>query len=250
MNRYLSFVVIFIAFISPYTLGWNASWWKFIPASLAIITLCRFAAPTSYKEILGIKFTPKHIWLGLAIGLATFLTSRTLIDSILLPLGYVPGSTSQHLGWRYLSVFQVLNEELIFRALALNFLADKMRGKFTANLVASTVFAALHYVLYQFGPENNPLSAYALISLFAFALACNEFFLMTKSIAIPYALHLGWNINKFGNYWTFSTTGEMLSEAKGFNLIEGNPAVLVASLSLAVLVLTVRFMRNRKLGLL
>lgn len=235
MKRYIALFDIFAAFLSPYTLGWNWDWWKFIPATAAIIASCRVAAPTSYQEILGIKITPKLIYLSLAIGLITFFFARTMIDSILLPLGFIHSNTSKHLGWRYLSVFQVLNEEMIFRATALNFLVEKLKGEFKANLAGATIFAGLHYALYQFGPESDQLTTSAIISLFAFALACNEFFLMTKSIAIPYAMHLGWNIHKFGNYWIFSSTGEPLSEARGFNLIEGDFTVMISSLSLGLL---------------
>jgi hypothetical protein len=94
MSRALVLVFIASAFISPYILGWNGNWWKFIPSAVAIGTFFRFVAPTRYQELLGINLMPKQVLFGLAIGIATFVVSRALIESILLPLGDVPGSSS------------------------------------------------------------------------------------------------------------------------------------------------------------
>ena len=213
-------------------MGWNAGWWKFIPSSIAIVLVFWMAYPQSYRELLGLKLTKRLTAAAIVVGLITYLVASMAIRSILEPLGYQNGAGSLHAGWKYLSVFQVLNEEMLLRAWTLSYLSKILKGPIRANILASAVFALLHYVLYRLGSSNTELSFTALTSLFAFAVAANSIFFQTKSISIPYALHLGWNINKFGNDWISVTTSEPIPEALGFNLIEGNSMILMSALGL------------------
>jgi len=81
--------------------------------------------------------------------------------------------------------------------------------------------------------------ALSLLTLFFFSLACNAFFTFTGNIGIPYAIHLGWNLIRFGSIWV-TTQGKCLQEAEGFNLIEGNPLVVTFALGLAILAFSLK----------
>jgi membrane protease YdiL (CAAX protease family) len=74
-----------------------------------------------------------------------------------------------------------------------------MRVGLPASIGVAVLFTGLHFLLYRFGPPHIGLSLQALITLLLVGVACNEFFLATGSIAIPYGVHLGWNLTRFGN---------------------------------------------------
>lgn len=63
----------------------------------------------------------------------------------------------------------------------------------------------------------------------------------TGSIAVPWAIHFGWNLTRFGTYWVGLVPLDVLEEGPDFNLIEGNPWVMVLAAGLALIALAVRF---------
>jgi hypothetical protein len=97
------------------------------------------------------------------------------------------------------------------------------------------LFAVLHFLLYRFGPPNTVLSIRALTTLFLVALALNQFFLTTGSIAIPLGVHFGWNFTRFGNDWISQNSGVLLPDGVDFNLIEGNFIVVAFVVGLVAL---------------
>jgi membrane protease YdiL (CAAX protease family) len=109
------------------------------------------------------------------------------------------------------------------------------------SATVAAVFVALHFVLYRFGPPHAALSVQALATLLLAGLAFNELFLATGSIAIPFAIHLGWNLTRFGNDWIEQRSSDPLPQGTDFNLIEGNSRVIALAMALALVALTARF---------
>jgi hypothetical protein len=103
------------------------------------------------------------------------------------------------------------------------------------------VFALGHFVLYRFEPPYTALSVQALTTLLLAGFAFNEFFLATGSIAVPWAIHLGWNLTRLGRDWVGLGLPGVLEEGPDFNLIEGNPWVMVLAAGLALVASAARF---------
>jgi membrane protease YdiL (CAAX protease family) len=137
--------------------------------------------------------------------------------------------------------FQTLNEEMVLRALLLTVLAHFMKVRFLVSIAVAGFFTSAHFVLYRFGSPQTSLSVQALTSLFLVGFAFNEFFLASGSIAVPWAIHLGWNLTRFGNDWIGQGRNETLPQGTDFNLIEGNPWVVILAAVLALIAAAVRY---------
>jgi membrane protease YdiL (CAAX protease family) len=142
----------------------------------------------------------------------------------------------------YLAVpFQTMNEEMVLRALLLTALVQIVNARLLVTATVASVFMVLHFVLYRFGPPHATLSVQALATLFLAGLAFNELFLATGSIVVPLAIHLGWNLTRFGNEWIEQGSSEPLPQGLDFNLIEGDWRVTGVAVALAFIALATRF---------
>lgn len=108
----------------------------------------------------------------------------------------------------------VLTEELIFRGALLYILIQKI-GSNKSILISATAFGIYHWFVY--GVIGNPI---AIILVFigtglmgyAWALA----FWKTKSIMLPFGLHLGWNF-VYNTIFSNGPLGELIIISKGGN---------------------------------
>lgn len=192
-------VLLVLAFLVPYTIGWSWGWWKFALSALLILLLWRWAKPATFRGDLGLRLGMTDLFMGGLAFLVVGLAASLVIPGILRPHGYTASLQCDRI-WKYLAVpFQTLNEEMVLRAFLLTGLAHFMRVGLPASIGVAVLFTGLHFLLYRFGPPHIGLSLQALITLLLVGVACNEFFLATGSIAIPYGVHLGWNLTRFGN---------------------------------------------------
>ncbi len=125
-----------------------------------------------------------------------------------------------------LQLLQVLNEEIVFRALLLRAVIHLCGRRKIAVLLASIlcalVFSVGHFLLYYFNeiPANQSvLQPLTLLNLFLFGLACSWAFIKSGSIAFPLALHAAWNIPRFGSF--FYSNGSFVYDGPIFNVLEG-----------------------------
>jgi membrane protease YdiL (CAAX protease family) len=228
------FLLLLAAFIAPYSIGWNWGWWKFMPSTLVIIGCARLVWPGSWRTYLGLRAKPGDFWFAVLIFSVVYVVGGWLIGRILGRQGFVPGPVSENLGWRYLAVFQALNEEMVLRALLLTWLSLHVSKQIVLCMVVAAVFALAHGVYYGLVAGEAVLSTAALLSLFLFGLAGNLIFLESGSIAGSYAIHVAWNINRFGLDWTAAATGLPMPEGLGFSLVEGNALALGLALILVL----------------
>ncbi|HYG36301.1 MAG TPA: CPBP family intramembrane glutamic endopeptidase [Clostridia bacterium] len=235
----LGLAVLFV-FLIPYTLGWTWGCWKFVSTCAGIVLLWRWARPKGFAADLGIRLCRADFTLAVVLLLVVGMGAHRLIPGILQQHGYIRG---QHdLIWMFLVIpFQVLNEEMVLRALLLTALARILRPRFFLSAVVAGLFALLHFTLYRFGPPHTALSISALTTLFLVGFALNELFLATGSIAAPWAIHFGWNLTRYGSDWIGETSSGTLPQGLDFNLIEGNVQVAALALALAVVVSALRF---------
>jgi CAAX prenyl protease-like protein len=237
-------VLVILAFFVPYSIGWDWPWCKFGISSLGIVVLWRWARPSSFAVDLGIRLRIADLALGSLAVLVTGVIASYVIPEVLRRNGYEAGPHSDPL-WRYFAVpFQTLNEEMVLRALLLTTLAKIVNVRLGASFAVAVMFAALHFVLYWWGPPHTALCLQALTTLLLVALAFNEFFLATGSIAIPYGIHLGWNLTRFGNDWIAQGSKGRLPQGVDFNLLEGNLMVVTFAVILAVVAVAARDRRS------
>jgi membrane protease YdiL (CAAX protease family) len=241
LRRVWTYAAVILLFLVPYTLGWSWGWWKFGGSSLAIVLLWRWAKPGGYTTELGIRLRCFDVCLWVLSLLAVGIMASYLIPGVLRQHGYVPAPHSSPV-WKYLAVpFQTLNEEVVLRALLLTALAHIVKVRLATSISVAALFVVLHFVLYRLGPPHVALSIQSLNTLLLAGLAFNEFFLATGSIAIPYGVHLGWNLTRFGNDWIDQSSSYSLQQGVDFNLIEGNSRVIALAAVLALIALAARF---------
>ncbi len=236
----LAALFIVLAFVQPFTIGWGWGWWKFAASSLMILLVWCWARRKHFAADLGIRWREVDLGAaGLSLLVTGFLASY-LIPWVLRPHGYIRSPGGEPL-WRFLAVpFQTLNEEMVLRALLLTVLARVMTVRLTASAATAFVFVALHFLLYWSRPPHTVLAVPALATLFLIGLVLNESFLATRSIAIPFGIHLGWNFTRFGNDWVQQDSGDYLEQGMGFNMIESNPLIVVMAIALALLAVLAR----------
>lgn len=240
-------VLLLLAFFVPYTIGWSWGWWKFALAALLILALWRWAKPTTFRADLGLRWGVADLFIGGLAFVAVGLAATFVIPELLRPHGYAAGPHSDR-AWKYFAVpSQTLNEEMVLRAFLLTGLARFVPVRLPVSLAAAVFFTGLHCLLYRFGPPHTLLSIQALTTLFLGGVACNEFFIATGSIAIPYGIHLGWNLTRFGNDWINQRAGTPLEQGTDFNLIEGDARILAVAVALALIALVPRFRHWRSL---
>ena len=216
-----------------------------MPSTVLIWGCARLAWNGSWQVKLGLRARPADLWFAVLMFAAVYVVGAWLIGRILGQEGFVPGPVSENLGWRYLSVFQALNEEMVLRALLLTWLSRHVSNPIALCVLIAAVFALAHGVYYALVPGDVILSSSALLSLFLFGFAGNMIFMQSGSIATSYAIHVAWNVNRFGQDWMDASTGLAMPEGLGFNLVEGNISVIVTALMLVLVIWAGRGIRQK-----
>lgn len=238
----LATLLAFLAFVVPY--GLNASW-KFIPSTLAILAVYRFLVPDAFPQVLGLSIPARSIPWILVVLAASLVGAKILADHLALVHGLHAATQPLDVGWRLLPIFQVLNEEMLLRAALLWHLRRLTRSTAVISVGAAAAFVLLHLVFYRVG-AGETLPPGALLSLFFFSLAGNEVYLQTGHIGYPFAVHVAWNLQRFGRYWMFDDGGALVTEYRGFVLFEGDRLVVGLSLAMAVACVALVHLRSAR----
>jgi uncharacterized protein len=231
--------LIFLSFYIGYGIFYSA-WWQFIPSTFFILLLTKQLYPQQWKKYLGLVGSLKDLILAVLIGTIFGVVSYYVIKNC-LPGNYILGRENF---WKYLSfitnLFQTLNEEMLFRALLLNSLLYVGFGKWKTVLVPALMFSLLHWFFYMFNYSldvRGALNLSSLITIFLFSFSMGLIFIKTKSIFIPWALHYGWNFNRFSmGVVELGNPGERIPEYLSFNLIEGSGVVVVLCIVFSFLI--------------
>lgn len=215
-----------------------------MPSTLVILGCTRLAWPGSWPAELGLRARRDDLGFAVLMFTVVYVVGAWLIGGILGQQGFVPGPVSENPGWKYLAVFQALNEEMVLRALLLTWLSRHVSKRIALCVLVAVVFALAHAVYYGLVAGEAALSPAALLSLFLFGFAGNLIFIESGSITTSYAIHAAWNINRFGQDWTAAASGLPMPEGLGFNLVEGNASVL--GLALILVFVTWGWSRSRR----
>jgi membrane protease YdiL (CAAX protease family) len=220
---------VFAATATPYFFD---VWWKFIPAIAIVIGLTKLAS-TRYSKLLGLEIDRKGLLTAAVFSVVTWITASCLIPGLLADAGLRLNPVSA--GWAFMPFSQAALEELVFRALLLNCLCHLVAPD--NRLIAATsalLFVICHLAFFSL-TEGVWLSLTTLVTLSLFGYASSLLFLSTHSIAIPLALHAGWNLVKFGGYLVETETNRTAAQGAAFNAVEGSWTVLTLALVTASL---------------
>lgn len=238
-HGWIFYPLAFLIFILPY--GWPINFlptlgaWRFILATLVLITCAALFFKKDWTTVLGFTKRPNQIIACVIAGILAFVVFYFFIDSVLSYGGYqmVPSTDrlSEFFGkypvlcrtlWR---ICQPLNEEIVLRALLLGFFARFFMHPTYLAIIAALVFSGLHLLIYYFGLMAVMLDLSTLITLFFFALAANALYLTFNHIGFGLVIRIAWN------WWRFSgdivKDGVVLNEAQSFNALEGSIPVFI-----------------------
>lgn len=229
-ESWIFFSLIGLLAITPYALN---VWWKFLPSLAAIVLLMRWKTH-AYVSDLGLSVSKIQAVVAVGVFACTVALANDLVPRLLHDAGIALYQGDQwNIGWALMPITQSLLEEFVLRALLLGELLFLFRRKKLISFVAAMIFVVWHLVFFPL-TQGVWLNSVTLITLFLFGYASNNFFLTYRNIAIPLALHAGWNIVKFGGEYFDSSTSQRLSEAQAFNAVEGSWKIAALAFSIAV----------------
>ena len=231
------FVLVCVFFVAGY--GFLDTWWQFFPSTFLMLGISYLFFPKKWKTYLGISVTLKEYVFAFVLCLFSFAVFHILIKTS-LPNEYTIG-WNKH--WGYFSfvnnLFQSLNEELLFRALFLNFLLYLGIKEWKVIIIPSVIFSFLHWLMYAYNlmPESRGVLDYsALCTLLLFGLITGMLFLKKRNILLPWALHAAWNFNRFSlGVIRIDSPEERLPEYISFNLLEGSDLICFLAAFLTIM---------------
>jgi uncharacterized protein len=175
----------------------------FVPAVAAMWMTVRFVDHRPMRTF-GIGFLPR--WRrDFLFGLALAAVMLAVLMTGCFALGYVsmrwtagqvgPGLLLGTLG---LLLVAALNEELVFRGFPLQILIDGV-GEWPAVIGMSALFGAVHL-------DNPNASVLGIVNTIVAGILLSLAYVRTRSLWMPYAIHLGWNVG-LGFVFGFSLSG-------------------------------------------
>ena len=222
------YALVFLALMAPY---WVFTWWRYLPSALVIVGLVALERGRRWPDWLGLRIPPLHALAALALLAATAFGTEALKVFLAGRQGVSFLKVSWDWGGAIVTVSQAVNQEMVLRALVLNFLSLKLRSGAYASLLVAAIFALGHWIFYA-TVDHAILSATTVSTLFVFMLVGNMLFVSFGHIAFPLALHVGWNFGKFSAPYLPRGGRSFFEEYEAFNFLEGSPFTLALALVL------------------
>lgn len=209
-----------------------------VPAVLAILFMARFV---EHKPLAVFGVTFHERWqndLLLGLGISAGMLAFMLIGSALfsqLRITWTAGETPvpSMLFTLLLLIVAAANEELVFRGYPMQVLMRGI-GVWPAMMLMSVLFGLLH--------ANNPnATLLGTLNTILAGLMLSVAYLKTRSLWLPYGIHLGWNVGlgmilgfplsglDIGSLWTSQTTGGELIVGGSYGPEAGLLATIVFS---------------------
>lgn len=227
-----------VILVIPYILNF---WWKFLPSLALIVFLSSKMSPNPVST-LGFKIRKTNAAVAVATFILTFASAYILVDFLCEKNGIriTDEYGNWHIGWKLSPIFQSLGEEIVFRAFLLGTLTAYWTSRHRIVFSAAMLFTVWHVIFFPMA-QGVWLSGLTLVTLFLFAIATNYLYLAYQNIAVPWALHAGWNLVKFSN--DYYQGENRLNEAEMFNIVEGYWLTTLSAAALALVGLVV-FRKN------
>lgn len=231
------FIIAFVFFL-PYFLDF---WWKFAFSTSIIFLFAHRIWRQQWRYFLGLTIPARDILICAALFGVLFFGFRILIFYQLRKLSIQFHGVG--LIWCLAVIFQVLNEEIILRAILLRYTSKLLNSANLATFLTAAIFSSLHFLFYNIA-QGVHLSNFALIALFFFWLISNRLFLTFNHIGFSYIFHLAWNLTRFTSEYFYHN--QKISEGSLFNQLEGSPVIVVTLMGLYLVVFLLT--RNKRLA--
>ncbi len=218
------------AYLAPY---YSTLTWRFPIGTLGVLSACGLVFTGQLLEKSGLRISRRDAGISAALFFMVYLVARRLIPWSIQEISVNSAFVMDRFNWQLgLQFFQVLNDEIVLRAVLLGALFYALREKLLTSIIAAFLFSLAHAAYYYSGAEPVQLAPLVLLNLFLFSLVCNWTFFTFKHIGFAIALHAGWNLFRFSGHLIDFSTHQPVSEGQTFNLIE-------SSLGLTLLIGTV-----------
>lgn len=234
--------IFILAYLFPY-FYLEGIWWRAIPSTAVMFVLGAAVSGHATLRVFGLRMSAQQA----ALSVGVFLGLLPLASLVLFRLVVVEPLSAQTAGTvlsRTHQLFQVLNDEIVLRAVLLGTLVRAAGHPKAIVLLTALAFSFGHYVVYRLGAVQVEWPALA--SLFSFGVIANCLFLWSRHIGYGLALHFAWNLLRFDNVYYLA--GRPLSEGATFNYIEGNAWIASTSLAGAALLFGSYMLSTRARG--
>jgi hypothetical protein len=146
LKHFISLALIVICFLFPYCTRWH---WKFESAVILILLLSYWKWRKGWMNRVGLDISPKDLALCTLLTILFYFLGRIFIldQAKSAGLNFI---FYQDWRWRISPLFQVLNEEIVLRAVLLGYMIELFRHQLLASVFTALAFTFLHWVLYYF----------------------------------------------------------------------------------------------------
>lgn len=228
--------------------GWHLS----LLASILIILTIKVRDPDSWKQKLGIDFNFKDI---LTFAVTTMLLVVVSFFVVSFVTSHYSGYSFQPQLLHYQTYFgsdfpfaavlssylyyipETFNEEMLIGAFLLFGIQRKtgLSPTVIAILVAF-LFSFMHQALYKWSPvqPGTLLTTSTIVTLFSVGVLRNALIFKTGNIAYSWAVHLSFNLIFFAGLYVHDINQTFATEPEKFNLVFGNPFMVIVCGTLAL----------------
>jgi hypothetical protein len=203
---------------------------------LGIVSCVRVALGPGWKAGAGLDLSLRSAALALGLFGLLFVVDKLVIGAVLEAHGGELIETGRPFNR---SVFQTLNEEIVAGALPL--LWSPLRRLRGAAVLVAVAFAVAHDLV-SFGR----LEVTTLVTLAAVGVLRNALIVRAGHVAFSWAFHLAWNLTFFRGALVHD--GAWLDQPDRFNLVLGDPWLMVATVILAVGAMGLALVREEPVG--
>jgi hypothetical protein len=251
-------ITLYIVF-AVFTYAPDYGWWISLLGSAIMLIVGKLAFAAEWRSKLGLAVPKREIAIAAIVAaalgfvFALFIFRQLELSQLAFFWWWERNVPFYHLH----TCAQVFNEELALGGIPILWFAKKLRSASSSHksanpnvtLIAAAclfafVFSLLHFALYAWSPfvpkSTVELSVISFFSLCCVGILRNLLIVWRGHIAFALALHLAWNSIFFGGM--VLRENAQVNETELFNLTLGNPtfAVLLASVTVAVLFVTLR----------
>lgn len=207
--------------------------------------------PKDWKHKLGIHFSSKDGWHFLIATTFILIISYVLVDYAAgfsnyyfrpMLFHYKELISSDFPFSNILSTYiyyipETFNEEMLIGAVLLMGMERRLKNisKTTIALLIALVFSMMHQALYKWSPvqPGTLLSTFTILTLFFVGVIRNVIILKTRKITFSWSIHLSFNLIFFAGFYVNNSTGKLPTEPEKFNIVFGNPFMLILTGALA-----------------